>query len=122
MYPPSVEYVTGTIGFALLAFALGHRWVDPRARSLEGGWVLAVASVFSKHSLSIYLLHHIVHLWPLWVYGAMAGSEPTEFWRKAMPVWAAVALVAVFLVGTYCLFRRMDRAGRSGIEGWLRKL
>ena len=122
MFPPSVEYVTGTIGFALLTFSLGHRWVDPRAESLEGTRLLAIASVFSKYSLSIYVLHHVVHLWPLWVYGAFAGSEPTEFWGKAMPVWATIPLTAVFLIASYFLFRWMDRTGRGGIEGWLRRV
>jgi uncharacterized membrane protein len=122
MFPPSVEYVTGTIGFALLTFALGHRWVDPRAQSLEGTRLLAIVSVFSKHSLSIYVLHHVVHLWPLWVYGALIGIEPTEFWGKAMPVWATVPLAAVFLILSYFLFRWMDRTGRGGVEGWLRRV
>ena len=122
MFPPSVEYVTGTIGFALLTFSLGHRWVDPRAGSLEGTRLLAVASVFSKYSLSIYVLHHVVHLWPLWVYGAFAGSTPTEFWGKAMPVWATLPLVAVFLIASYFFFRWMDRTGSGGIEGWLRRV
>jgi uncharacterized membrane protein len=122
MFPPSVEYVTGTIGFALLTFSLGHRWVDPRAESLEGTRFLAIVSVFSKYSLSIYVLHHVVHLWPLWVYGAFAGSEPTEFWGKVMPVWATIPLTAAFLIASYYLFRWMDRTGRGGIEGWLRRV
>jgi Heparan-alpha-glucosaminide N-acetyltransferase, catalytic len=122
MFPPSVEYVTGTIGFALLTFSLGRRWLDPRAELLEGSRLLAIASVFSKYSLSIYVLHHVVHLWPLWVYGAFAGGEPTEFWMKATPVWATIPLTALFLIASYFLFRWMDRTGRDGIEGWLRRM
>jgi hypothetical protein len=120
--PPSVEYVIGTIGFALLTFSLGHRWVDPRAKLLEGTRFLAIASVFSKYSLSIYVLHHVVHLWPLWLYGAIAGNEATEFWMKAMPVWASISLTVMFLIASYFLFRWMDRTGRGGIEGWLRRV
>lgn len=122
MFPPSAEYVTGTLGLTLLLFSLGHRWIDGNRRFLGRSGVLAVVTTLSKYSLSMYLFHHVVHLWPLWVYGAAVGSEPTEFWRRAMPVTAAVPLSVLCLVVGYFVFRWMERAERAGVESWMRYL
>lgn len=120
MFPPSTAYVTGTLGFALVMFVAARRWIDGSPRfSRERGWG-KVASTFSTHSLSIYVLHHVIHLWPLWVYGAAQGHHATHYWRMAMPEMVAVALSLVFVVACYALFRWMDRTGRGGIEALMR--
>ena len=121
MFPASVVYVTGTLGGALLSFALMHRWVD-RNPNIANGRFVRVCETFSKHSLSMYLLHHVVHLWPLWVYGAATGNDATHFWRNAIPVAVAIPLSVLCLVGCYFMFRWMDATGRRGIEGWMRRV
>ncbi|MFN9247871.1 MAG: hypothetical protein ACK6DS_12455, partial [Planctomycetota bacterium] len=85
-------------------------------------WWLSVATTFSRHSLTIYLLHHVMHIWPLWIYGTYAGSEPTAFWRVAMPGSVSVPLAGLFLLLSYFLLRWMDRTGRDGAEKWMRWL
>lgn len=122
MFPASMEYVTGTIGMALVLFALGHRWIDRAPRSRTPTGLLGVAHTFSTHSLTMYLFHHAFHLWPLWLYGSAVGTEPTQFWRTALPVEAALPLAALCLVVGYVMCRWMDRTERSGIEGWMRHL
>ena len=81
-----------------------------------------LASTFSSHSFSIYLLHHMDHIWPLWIYGVAYGEEPTEFWQKAMPLTWSLPLAAIFLVACYPLFRWMDRHPVRGVEGLMRWL
>ena len=120
MFPASIEYVVGTVGMALLAFSMGHRWIDRNPRFNKNGRVATFARTFSRHSLSIYLLHHVVHLWPLWLVGAFTGAETTHLWRQAIPVGWAIFFSAICLAGSYALFRWMDRTGRRGIEGWMR--
>ena len=120
MFPASIEYVVGTVGMALLAFSMGHRWIDRNPRFNTNGRVATFARTFSRHSLSIYLLHHVVHLWPLWLVGAFTGAETTHLWRQAIPVGWAIFFSAICLAGSYALFRWMDRTGRRGIEGWMR--
>lgn len=122
MFPASVEYVTGSLGLSLLLFSLAHRWIDPRAQSFEKTRLHAVTSTFGKYSLSVYVLHHVMHLWPLWAYGALSGHEPTAFWRQALPVWVATLLAIVCLVLAYLLFRWMNRTGRGGLEGLMRRV
>lgn len=122
MFPPSVEYVLGTLGVALFLFALGHRWVDQHPRLVNHQVVRVVFTTFSKYSLTIYLLHHVVHLWPLWIYGAAFGDEPTQFWRAALPVTVSVPLAALFLAACFVVCRWMERTERRGVEGWMRHL
>ncbi len=122
MFPASLEYVTGMLGLTLLLFALGHRWIDRSPKFAERKGVLKFVGTFSKYSLSMYLLHHIVHLWPLWIYGAVMGTEPTQFWRNAISVWFAIPLSVLCLASCYWLFRWMDRTDRGGVESWMRSL
>jgi hypothetical protein len=76
----------------------------------------------SRHSLSMYLLHHVLHLWPLWVCGVVAGEEPTEYWRQAMPAWVAVALVPPCLGVCYLAFRAAERWKWPTVESFMRWL
>jgi len=122
MFPPSSEYLLTTIGTGLMTISLGHRWIDLNPSVPKESWWLTVATTFSRHSLTIYLLHHVVHIWPLWIYGAYAGSELTEFWRVAMPATISVPLAGLFLVFCYFFLRWMDRTGRGGAEKWMRWL
>lgn len=122
MFPPSSEYLLTTIGTGLLTISLGHRWIDLNSAVPKASWWLTIATTFSRHSLTIYLLHHLVHIWPLWIYGAYAGSEPTEFWRVAMPVTVAVPLAGLSLILSYFFLRWLDLTGRGGAEAWMRWL
>ncbi len=121
MFPPSVEYTLGTLGGALFAFAALHRWLDPNGKRFEGARVLHVAGTFSKYSLSMYLFHHVAHLWPVWAYGAVAGTTVTQYWRAALPVWTTIPLAAACLAVGYALFAWIDRTKRGSIETLMRK-
>ena len=96
MFPASTAYVLGTLGGVMLALAGLHRLLDaavPRCRGL-----VAWAAPLSRHSLSLYLAHHALHVWPLWAVGMATAGEPTALWQVAMPVAWAIGLAAVFLV------------------------
>jgi uncharacterized membrane protein len=101
MFPASVEYMFGVIGIALLLFAAGHKWVDRSQWLARWPGLLRMAGRMSRHSLSLYLLHHVVHLWPLWISGILAGTGPTSLWRKAMTVEVSLALAFACFVACY---------------------
>ncbi len=123
MFPPSVSYVFGTLGAAMASFALLHRWLDGNTQLVKNNFFYEFTRIFSKYSLSIYLLHHVVHLWPMWIYGAVTGQEePTHYWRNAMPQSLSVLFAILFLICSFFLFRWMDRTDRRGVEGWMRHL
>jgi len=119
MFPATTEYVCGTLGLALVLLAVAHRVFD---RGPGVGPVARVAGTYSRHSLSLYVLHHVVHVWPLWFWGAWTADDVTVHWQRALPPAAALVLAGAFLVGVYPLLRWMDATGRRGIEGWMRWL
>ena len=122
MFPSSPEYVFGTLGGALVGFAALHELIDRRDWLKRVPAVTAVAGTMSRHSLSMYLLHHALHLWPLWVCGAVFGDDPTAFWRQAMPAWVALALVPPCLVACYLAFAAAERWKWPSAESFMRWL
>jgi uncharacterized membrane protein len=99
MFPASTAYVAGTLGGASLALGLLHRLVDGQPpRAGIAGWLIAWVGPLGRHSLSIYLIHHAIHIWPLWAAGLATAGEPTALWQVAMPPVASLALAVAFLV------------------------
>lgn len=122
MYPPSLEYVVMTIGMALLLLAVTHLMLDRGEETAQRSSFLTIAKTFSRYSLTIYVLHHLVHLWPLWIYGATVSDDPTEYWMKAMSFPASMALAVLFLGLCYALLRWLGPDERIGIESAMRWL
>ena len=123
MFPASTPYVLGTLGTALAAAAFLRRIVD---RPSPPAWARTIApwtGACSRHALSIYLLHHMVHVWPLWAAGlAAGGDDATIYWQRALPVWQSLLLAAVFLVGAALVFRWVDRRRLPSVESLMRWL
>lgn len=122
MFPPSLEYVTASIGFCLLGFCGLHDRIDRRMPESWLAGVRSLAAVFSRYSLTIYLLHHVVHLWPLWIYGLMMGQEPTEYWGQATTPAMATVLAILFLAGSLLMVKWFEKSDTQGVEAWMRWL
>lgn len=118
-YPATPEFVSGTLGVALLYFAATHRWLDAPAAT---PWprLEAVAGLYSRHAFTLYVLHHVVHLWPLWWLAHSRGEASTAYWQKALGAWPAFALSLVFLALCGPLLVWMERRRVRGIEGFMR--
>jgi hypothetical protein len=121
MFPASLEYILTSLGWALLLFSFFHHFIDKNPKSIRYKPFIKFASLFSRNSLTMYILHHVVHLWPLWIYGLWMGQDATSYWRYAMPTYYSVPLAIIFIVGSYFLFRWMEKTNRVGIEGLMRK-
>jgi len=119
MFPPTTGYVLGTIGGAILLAVLLHRLLDGRAAA---GPLLRIAGAMSRHSLSLYVLHHVAHVWPLWLAGFVATGDADAYWQVAMPASAALAWAVGFLCLAAWLAERMDRRGVPSAESLLRWL
>lgn len=122
MFPATIEYVLGTLGMTLMLLGLTHRFIDHNPRALRWQGLLNIAKTFSRYSFTIYILHHVVHLWPLWICGLANGFEPTYFWMKAMPITTSILLALVFLACCYGILRRLGPDRTYGIESWMRWL
>ncbi|MCO6454387.1 MAG: DUF1624 domain-containing protein [Pirellulaceae bacterium] len=122
MYPPTVPYVAGTLGMALILVAGCSLAIDRNPRSARYGRALEVAKMFSRHAFTIYLVHHFVHIWPLWIYAVIQGQEPTAYWKNALPTTVSLPLALLFLLACYLVLRRLGPDSRYGVESWMRWL
>jgi uncharacterized membrane protein len=120
LYPPSTEYVLGTLGMSITLFAVGHRVLDLQPVPKRWNGLLAIAESFSRYSLTIYVLHHIVHIWPLWAYGFAQTGDPTAYWQDAMPLAMACVLALVFLAACWLVFHKLGRRRIWGLERCMR--
>lgn len=120
MFPASTEYILATLGLSMLGLVFLSRSIDRNRGSSRVVRSLAFLQLFSAYSLSIYILHHMVHLWPLWIYGVWTEHEPTRYWRQAMSTPAALALAVTCMVSCYLLVFVLERNGRYSFESLLR--
>lgn len=120
MFPASTEYVIGMLGVAMALLGLGHRFVDPVAASGRLRGAFGIAKTCSQYSLTIYVVHHVIHLWPLWIHGFAETGEPTAYWRTAMPVGTAFALGCAFLAVTFLVVRALGARRPFGFEALMR--
>jgi uncharacterized membrane protein len=122
MFPPSMIYQLGTLGVALLALAWVPLLTDRPTADAKLSWHAQWAKTFSSHSLTIYILHHVVHLWPLWLWGAIAGHETTHYWQQATSKPLAAIVGVGFLIGCYFWLRLGEKRQWPTIESWMRWL
>lgn len=120
MFPASTAYVLGTLGGVCLAVKLFHGLLDGDGAASSGlaSWVTPL----SRHSLTLYLLHHAVHIWPLWIYGAATTGEATALWQQAMPVAASLSLAIGFFMIAAVACREADRRRIPLAEDLMRRL
>jgi uncharacterized membrane protein len=120
MFPATTAYVLGTLGATVIALTLLHRRLDGG----DGRAAVATpwASALSRHALTIYLLHHVVHVWPLWAWGYASTGEMTSLWQVAMPAWIAVVCGLVCVVAMAVVARWMDQTRAPSAESLLRWL
>lgn len=120
MFPASTAYVLGTLGGVCLAVTVLHHLLDGEGAMSRR--LATWATPLSRHSLSLYLLHHAVHVWPLWIYGAATTGAATTLWRNAMPAAASVILAVGFLVIAAVACREADRRKLPMAESLMRRL
>jgi len=122
MFPASTAYLLGSTATTLVALAVLHRLLDAGPPT---GWRRSLAGwtgPFSRHAFSIYVLHHLVHVWPLWLAGLAAGDDPTAFWQAAVPVPVAVGLAVACCAVLFPLFAWIDRHRVPTLERAMRWL
>jgi len=120
MFPATMGYVLGTIGGAIGLCSLLHRSLDAYVSDRRP--LVRIAGAMSRHSLTLYVLHHVAHVWPLWLAGFVTTGQPDALWQVATPVPTAIAWAVAFLLLGAWLADRMDRPGVPSAESLLRWL
>ncbi len=120
-FPAATRYLLAMLGFAILALVLLHRWVDQNENVKGDGPFLVFLRRYSYFSLSVYVLHHMVILWPLWIYGVWMGhDDPTFYYRKAMRTPMAFALALVFIIACYFVLLLLENNKKYSLESLMR--
>jgi uncharacterized membrane protein len=122
MFPPSVEYMTGMVGVILLVFILGVWLIDMKGKANRFPRLLLFVQTMSKYSFTVYVLHHLVHVWPLWLAGYFSEFTTIHYWRQAMSWEYAVALVFPCMLMMYGFLRWIDKRQWPTLESMLRKV
>jgi uncharacterized membrane protein len=122
-FPASTAYVLGMSGFCLLGLMLLNRWLDQRDEIAATGPIITIFKRYSVFSLTVYVVHHMVILWPLWIAAAWDGQEDlTGYWRQAMTTPQAFGLAMVFLIVCYFLLVLLERHPKFALESVMRWL
>ena len=97
-YPASTVYVLGILGLIMVAAVILGRMFDRRQGGKDGIGA-GVCRRFSRYALALYLIHHAVHVWPMYVASAIKGSGDIEqYYGKAVSTPMALILAWVFMI------------------------
>ncbi|MGV3609213.1 MAG: heparan-alpha-glucosaminide N-acetyltransferase domain-containing protein [Planctomycetaceae bacterium] len=119
-FPASIPYVSGMLGISMASLILLKRWVDPKWTSPKPTLILTILRRFSSFSLTVYVVHHMAHLWPMWIYGTLIEGEPTYFWQQATSTPAAIGLAILFTAVCYPCLVFLESLGGYDLEHFLR--
>jgi uncharacterized membrane protein len=118
IFPPTTSYTLSAIGIVLLLLGLLAATVD-RRDAPQSAW-RTLTTRFSRASFTLYLLHHVVHVWPMWIVAEVQGLETTTYWMDAMDQATALGLAAAFVALCVPLLGWMERRRIPSIERLMR--
>ena len=116
-YPASTTYVLGVLGSILMAFWFLHRRYDtgeaPTSQFIH---------LYSKFSLTTYVLHHAVHLWPIYLLAAWNDKDIWYYYQDAISTPLALGLTIVFIAVFFSFLKFLNSRAHLSLEGLLRNL
>lgn len=122
MFPASLEYVTTVMGLILLGFSFTLWWVDGKNGLARFPALLSFSRTMSQYSFSIYVFHHVIHLWPMWLYAVVNGQPAITYWRNTFQWPVAMALVIPCIGLCFLVFRWIQIRKYPSIETLIRRL
>lgn len=119
-YPANTPFVLGVLGLILLSLWGLHEWLD----NGESNPLLLFFQRYSRFSLTTYWVHHMVHVWPLYLAAFLKGrNDLFWFYADAISTPNALWLTLVFVILYYGVLVVWDRSqGKYSFEWVLRKL
>ncbi|PKN95885.1 MAG: hypothetical protein CVU43_23565 [Chloroflexi bacterium HGW-Chloroflexi-5] len=119
-YPSTLSMQLLQLGMVLILFGILRACYDRGAR--ESVW-LTYCRRLSRYSLTVYVLHHAVMLWPMWLIGGIAEGPWDQFYAQAInePLALSLSILVMILLGP--ALGVWDRVqGKFSLEWWLTKL
>jgi uncharacterized membrane protein len=120
-YPASTTFILGVLGINLLLLWTLHCLIDQNKSITGKGPIFSFFRRFSFFSLTVYLVHHVVHIWPLRLYALWMGDSDLRAYEGwIMNTGTALALVAVFVAAIYPVLIFLERHKKYSFEHLLR--
>lgn len=121
-YPATTTFVLKVLGLIFCAFWALHVWLDRRTGT--GLPFLEFLRRYSRFSLTTYVVHHAVLLWPLLLAAYLRGlPDPWHYVGTVATTRTALLLAGAFILLFYPLLVAWDRGGgRYSFEWLLKKL
>jgi hypothetical protein len=120
MFPASAPWTLRSLGMCMVLLVVMHRVADGPMFRRNHERFSGLVELFSRYSLTIYVVHHLVHLWPVWILDIANGRDVTESWRQVMPTGWAIGLGVSYLVATWLVLRWLGPSRRFGLESAMR--
>ncbi len=119
-YPASTTFLIGCMGILLLALWSLHAALDSRPVGSDAA-AMKFLRRYSRFSLTAYIVHHAVHVWPLYLLAAWEGrDDPWWYYADAVDTPAALLLAWLFIVVFYGVLIRWEKKSEYSFEGLLR--
>ena len=120
-YPATTTYALGVLGVILLAFWFLHTLLDLQPQG--EGRTLRFLGRYSRFSLTVYVIHHAVHIWPLLLAAHFQSHhDPWHYYADAVGTPVALLLAAVFVVVFHAVAVHWEsKGGRYSLEWMLRR-
>ena len=99
-YPLSTTQLSASLGVVVLMFTLLRLTVDRLGRTPA---LSRFFERYSRASLAIYVIHHVVHVWPLRLAGWLAHGDEWYYYGDVVSPVGALLLAMVFVVASYPL-------------------
>ena len=108
-YPASTTYLIGLLGIILLGLWILYRSLDD-AQLPKQNAVLIFFSRYSRFSLTTYIVHHAVHIWPiLWLAALEDKRDPWWYYGDAVSTPIAFGLALLFIAAFYVVLIRFEK-------------
>ncbi len=119
-YPATTTFVLKVLGLILCAFWALHLRLDRRADARFP--FLGFLRRYSRFSLTTYVIHHAVHLWPLLLAAYLQGlPDPWHYHGTVTTTRTALILAVAFILLFYGVLVAWDRRGGRYSFEWLLK-
>ena len=119
-YPASTVYILGISGISLLCWWILYLGLDRNPRITGSGPVLTFFRRYSSFALTAYVVHHVAHLWPLWLYAMWMGKNKPRYYEcQAVDTRTSLILAAVFVAVFYGFLILLERHKKYSLESLL---
>lgn len=121
-YPASTTYLVAYLGICILSSWLLYHWVDKKETANPKHFLFF--SLYGKYSLTIYYLHHAIHIWPIYLLAYLEGQEEIDYYYGdfvSPPV--ALGLALGFVIIFYYILKLWDKChGKLSLEWIMHKV